>query len=328
MDVDPPVPPSSASKKISKSVKKPKFTPKPPVTRRRALILPKSDSSDADSESDQEFLRQFIGRRLRSGVSKVEKKSSDNAAASVGAGSSRTNDPPKKEKDGNNKNSSNLKEISAKSVMFSSSTATKDEDVPHMLVDDSGSSSDSENEYKEPWDPHSYYPISLPLRPPGSGNPEVLNAEEFGKQDDYEETKVNSALELGLSGSVDDDEKRMILFRFPDQLPLDRAPVSLKGKEKAMSSSSLKEDASNKRSDLKDLPNGCMGKMLVYKSGAIKLKLGDTIFDVSSGTPRGFDRSVAMMNTKSKDCCVLGKVDKGALVTPDINFILDNINQL
>lgn len=78
----------------------------------------------------------------------------------------------------------------------------------------------------------------------------------------------------------------MIFFQFPEKLPLDkqvsRVPVSMKGKEKVGSSSSSKEDASKKHfNSLKDLPDGRMGKMLVYKSGAIKFKLGDTIFDVS-----------------------------------------------
>ncbi|KAD5961318.1 hypothetical protein R6Q59_014263 [Mikania micrantha] len=326
MDVDPPVPPSSTPKKVSKSTRKPKFTPKPPVKRNPAPVLTKSDGSDADSESEQELLSEVIGR-LRPRVSKVEKKSSNNATASQGGGPSRDLDIPKKEKDANSKNSLILKETFAKSDMLSSSIATKIEYTDQMLVDDQfGSSSNSENEYKEPWDPYSYHPISLPLRPPMSGNPEVLNSEEFGKEDEYNETKINSALDLGLLESGDDDKKHILFFQFPEQLPLDRAPVSLKGKEKARSSSSLTEDASNKWLGLKDLPNGHMGKLLVYKSGAIKLKLGDNLFNVSSGTCSGSDRSVAMMNTKSKDCCVLGKVDKRAIVTPDLNSILDNIN--
>jgi len=31
-----------------------------------------------------------------------------------------------------------------------------------------------------------------------------------------------------------------------------------------------------------DLPGGYLGKMVVYKSGAIKMKLGETLYDVSS----------------------------------------------
>jgi DNA-directed RNA polymerase III subunit RPC4 len=38
---------------------------------------------------------------------------------------------------------------------------------------------------------------------------------------------------------------------------------------------------SNKGCGLEELPDGYMGKMLVYKSGAIKLKLGDALYDVS-----------------------------------------------
>lgn len=73
-------------------------------------------------------------------------------------------------------------------------------------------------------------------------------------------------------GRDNKDKKEIIFFQFPEQLPLDCVSVG---------SSSVKEDASNKHLGLKDLPNGRLGKMLVYKSGAIKLKLGDTIFDVS-----------------------------------------------
>ncbi|XP_076928099.1 uncharacterized protein LOC143591926 [Bidens hawaiensis] len=327
MDTDPP--PPSSRKKFSKSTKnKLKFTPKPPSQRRRTLVLPKSDSSETDSETDRELIRAAIAR-LRSGGSKVEKKSSDNVTPSQEAGSSKTLDPPKKDK--NAKNNSNLKDgagSSGKMVTFSSSSVTKDEYNDYMLVDDeSGSSSNnSETEYKEPWNPRTYYPISIPLRPLGSRDPEVLNVEEFVKQDVYDETKVNSALELGLSGLDDGDENQMILFKFPNQLPVDQVPVSTKGKEKVGSSSSLQEDGSNKRAGLKDLPNGHIGKMLVYKSGAIKWKLGDTIFDVSAGTPFRSDRSVAMMNTESKDCCVLGNVNKRAMVAPDLNSIVDIIN--
>ncbi|KAJ0909792.1 putative DNA-directed RNA polymerase III subunit RPC4 [Helianthus annuus] len=321
MDTDPPAPTPSSRKKLTKSSKKPKFTPKPPVQRRR-LVLTKSDSSDDDSETEQEFLRTVI-ERLRSGGAKVEKKPSDNVTTSHGTGSSKTHEPPKKE--GNSKSRYNLRETSGKKVTFSSATATKAEVTDHMLVDDeSGSSTDSENEYKEPWDPYSNYPVSLPLRPVGSGNPEVLNVEEFGKHDEYDETKINSALELGLSGPDDGDKKQLIFFQFPEHLPLDQVPDSSKGKETAGSST----NASNKRVGLKDLPNGHIGKMLVYKSGAIKLKLGDIIFDVSSGTPCGSDQSAAMMDMESKDCCVLGKVNKRAVVTPDLNSMLDKINQL
>ncbi|XP_071736356.1 uncharacterized protein [Rutidosis leptorrhynchoides] len=319
MDIDPPAPPSSTPKK-------PKFAPKRPTRRKTAPVLPKCDSSDDDAETKRKLLRK-VNEHLGSRRPKKEKKSaSDNVKPSQGTGSSKTHDQPKCE---NSNKSPNLS--SENNLTLSSSVATKDEDIDKMMVDDQSDSS-SDTEYKEPWDPNSYYPITLPLRPFGSGNPEVLDEKEFGEEMEHDETKMNSALELGLLGQENNEEKKMMLFQFPEKLPLDKlsnqATVSVKGKDKVESSGSSKVDVSNKGSGLKDLPNGHMGKMLVYKSGAVKLKLGDIIYNVTPGILDECQQDVAVMNTESKHCCVLGPVDKKAIVTPDVDSMLDSINQL
>lgn len=60
----------------------------------------------------------------------------------------------------------------------------------------------------------------------------------------------------------------------------------IKGKEIAgssidgMSGYPMKKDIG-----LEELPEGYMGKMLVYKSGAVKLKLGDIMYEVSYFSP-------------------------------------------
>lgn len=325
MDTDPPPPPSSAPKK-------PKFTPKPPAHRIKGSLWPKRDGSDDDAEATQEFARKVNQRLGGTRGPKVEKKSSENVTMSLGDGSSSTHSRTHGQlKDRNNKNSRDLRESVEKSIMLSSSTTTKDGDLdenPSSSSDDMFESSSKTREaYKEPFNVNEYYPISLPWRRPGSGNPELLNAQEFG-QEEYDENNINSASELGLLENS--EEKSLILLQFPLKLPLNKqthgVSGSSKGKEKVESSTSLKEDASNKCTDLKDLPDGFMGKMLVYKSGAIKFKLGDTTFDVSSGTSRECTQDVAIMNTKSKDCCVLGSVDKQAVVTPELSSGLTNIN--
>lgn len=318
MDVDPPVPPSSTPKKS-------KYKPKPRRKNTAPVVVKTVGSDDDDDTETINKLLRKVNERMSTRRSKLENKSS--GSVTNGEGSSSTRNQPK---DGNNKNSSNLKKPSEKSVVIQSSAATKDANIDKMLVDDEfGSSSDSDNEYKQPWDQHSYYPVSLPIRPLGSADPEILNAQEFSEEKEYEETKINSALELGLLEKS--EEKQMIFFQFPEKLPFNKqtyqVPVSSKGKEKVKSSSSLKQETSNKFATLKDLPDGHMGKMLVYKSGAIKFKLGDTIFNVHSGTPHAFQQDAAVMDTKSKNCCVLGPIDKPAVVTPDVDSILDYINQ-
>lgn len=69
----------------------------------------------------------------------------------------------------------------------------------------------------------------------------------------------------------------MLLFKFPNPLPyeipaLNTEQTENKGKTKA------KKIGCN----LHQLPPGYVGKMRVYKSGKVKMKLGDVIFNVSA----------------------------------------------
>lgn len=74
----------------------------------------------------------------------------------------------------------------------------------------------------------------------------------------------------------------MFFFQLPANLPVIKRLASTKGKEKAENlGSSERFGALKKGCQLEELPGGFMGKMLVYKSGAVKLKLGETLYDVS-----------------------------------------------
>lgn len=141
---------------------------------------------------------------------------------------------------------------------------------------------------------------------------ELLDEEEFGKAsssvEEYDESKVNTAKELALgvraltsatisiSNAIQslmwtlccprqdgDADGRMFFFQLPAALPLGRRPEATTTKGKETGGKML--GISGNRCSLDDLPAGFMGKMLVYKSGAIKMKLGDAIFDVSTPPP-------------------------------------------
>lgn len=70
-------------------------------------------------------------------------------------------------------------------------------------------------------------------------------------------------------------EKQMFIFKLPDCLPV------MKQSTGATTKRSVLEYGSKRCNPFEGLPEGFMGKMLVYKSGAVKLKLGDVLFDVS-----------------------------------------------
>lgn len=75
----------------------------------------------------------------------------------------------------------------------------------------------------------------------------------------------------------EDDKRRMFLFQLPKSLPLPKIPSTVVERNGKTISKEVKEGY-----NLKDLPGGYLGKILVYKSGKIKMKLGDVMFDVST----------------------------------------------
>nr|DAD32746.1 TPA_asm: hypothetical protein HUJ06_011597 [Nelumbo nucifera] len=187
-----------------------------------------------------------------------------------------------------------------------------------------------DKEYKEPWDYYSYYPVALPLRRPYSGDPVLLDEEEFGEASEeiaYDESSVKLATELDLM--EENKEARMIFLQLPSSLPLVKRSATANNDG---TNSGLKQFrdgvSSEKPCELEELPAGFMGKMLVYESGVVKLKLGDTLYDVSSGMNCVFAQDVVAINTEEKHCCILGELNKRAVITPNIDSILNGMTDL
>lgn len=183
-------------------------------------------------------------------------------------------------------------------------------------------------EYREPWNYYSNYPVTLPLRRPYSGNPDVLNDEEFGKLAAFDENMSNPARELGLM--EENSEPRMMFFQLPKTMPMTKRTAATASQTPTSSSKppSGSSNPTEKTAGLEDLQAGVMGKMLVYKSGAVKLKLGDTLFDVSVGSNCVFAQDVVAINAAEKHFSVVGELNKRAIVTPDVDFILDSFADL
>lgn len=138
----------------------------------------------------------------------------------------------------------------------------------------------------------------------------ILNQQEFGdgsEESTYDENATPAADDLdlkvgNLNGKVQtiyaclnlfylllrvcwQEENRatsMFFLHLPPNLPMLKQSATANGQQKP-NSSGAPGGARNpeKPCSLGELPAGFMGKMLVYRSGAIKLKLGDTLYDVS-----------------------------------------------
>ncbi|KAF7032058.1 hypothetical protein CFC21_043282 [Triticum aestivum] len=132
------------------------------------------------------------------------------------------------------------------------------------------------------------------------------------------ESSIHPAKELNLLEH--DDKTRMFLFQLPKSLPLLRTPSTIVHRNGRAIVKEVKEGY-----NLNDLPEGYMGKMLVYKSGKVKMKLGDAVFDVSPGTECGMQQHAVAVNTRRKHCCQLGEIERQhVVVTPDVNSLLND----
>ncbi|KAL2606509.1 hypothetical protein GLYMA_09G230700v4 [Glycine max] len=280
--------------------RKPKFKPR----NLKAVRAPKTEADDKRNE-DSEVPRALSRRRHENPAKrepKVERKSSVEVAFSLGSSSSHSL-----------RTYGTSKSIDSGTSSGSPSKYFANEQIRSIATEDQNDASNAsarkiKREYKEPWDyENSYYPTTLPLRKPNSGDPEILDEKEFGEAAtsvEYDENTVNSAAELEIL--------------IPTPLPMDKQ--SNKGKEK-IGTSTVSGEATKSKNALEELPRGYMGKMLVYKSGAIKLKLGETLLDVSPGSNCRCVQDVMAVNTAQKQCCNLGEISKRVVVVPDLDSI-------
>ncbi|XP_021721739.1 uncharacterized protein LOC110689298 [Chenopodium quinoa] len=204
-------------------------------------------------------------------------------------------------------------------------------------------------EYKEPWNyTTTYYPTTLPWRRPYSGDPVILDEAEFGEaatKSNYDENSISPASELGFLKPEETGQGWLLFFQLPPSLPGVKRSATAKGKEIEDSlgpsggqkgpmttnmgaKGSSTAGSSQQSCSLEDLPAGLMGKLLVYKSGAVKLKLGETLYDVSAGSDCSFAQDVVAFNPKEKECCSIGNLDKRAIVSLDAEYLLNSVIDL
>jgi len=112
----------------------------------------------------------------------------------------------------------------------------------------------------------------------------------------------------------------MFLFQLPKSLPLPRRSSNIVERKGKATGKEVKEG-----SNLQQLPQGYLGKMLVYKSGKVKMKLGDVMFDVNPGAESRMPQHVVALNTQEEHCCLLGEIEnRHVIVTPDVDSLLND----
>lgn len=144
------------------------------------------------------------------------------------------------------------------------------------------------------------------------------------------ETKISSQSDQCYPVDVDElvsrTKAQLLLLQLPDSLPCvgeeDEEPA--KPKEEGGG----EEEQEPKRTYLRHLNEGQIGKLVRYKSGKCKLLLGDTSFNVELGMESGFLQDLMSVTTnreeRSGNMINLGPIQAKLSATPDWENLLEN----
>ena len=129
------------------------------------------------------------------------------------------------------------------------------------------------------------------------------------------------------SNKINFNEENLFLFQFPRQIPL---KVDLQEKEKL--EETLNEEPSFDQNGylikpefknvFREIPkNTKLGKLKVYKSGKVKMQIGDVLFDVIPGINTKFVQQASVITGEEyNQAYLLGNVtNKKLVVIPELN---------
>ncbi|KAF9429408.1 hypothetical protein BGZ76_001332 [Entomortierella beljakovae] len=73
---------------------------------------------------------------------------------------------------------------------------------------------------------------------------------------------------------------------------------------------------------------GKIGRLLVYKSGKVKMQIGDIVMDVSSGSECSFLQDIVVVDSNNKQAFVMGSVEKRMVCVPNLTQLLNGVENM
>ena len=131
-----------------------------------------------------------------------------------------------------------------------------------------------------------------------------------------------------INNDEDDDNNKLFVFQFPRQIPIKELEEQIKIKEEENVNEEPNYDENgflispefkNSFKEIQD--NTVIGKLVIMKSGKIKIKMGDIYFDINQGSNAKFAQySVLISSDDKKQAYILGQpLNKKLIVTPEFD---------
>ncbi|XP_041983057.1 DNA-directed RNA polymerase III subunit RPC4 isoform X2 [Aricia agestis] len=153
-------------------------------------------------------------------------------------------------------------------------------------------------------------PVKLPM---DDGGPLLDVKPPIDMKEVFEDTNVVNLLKS--------DQPSLILLQLADSLPgRGGAADEPRRKDQPTTSTDTEEKPVDNRCRLSELEEGRIGSLRVHRSGRVTLKLGDTLFEVCSGTKASFYQEVVSVgvdeSSRSANLVSLGPLQHKLNVTP------------
>ncbi|KAF8945370.1 hypothetical protein BGZ47_002786 [Haplosporangium gracile] len=114
-----------------------------------------------------------------------------------------------------------------------------------------------------------------------------------------------------------------------DGTPGSSAPVGQRAKPKAPGAAAIKTAEKEEETEDSHLQQeGKIGRLLIYKSGKVKMKVGDILMDVSSGSECSFLQDLVVVDSNNKQAFVMGSVQKRMVCVPNLTELLSGLEGL
>lgn len=112
-------------------------------------------------------------------------------------------------------------------------------------------------------------------------------------------------------------EDQLFFIQLPTAIPLGEVPAR-------PSFAQENTEILGFKGNLTTLNSGKIGKIVVYKSGKVKMRVGDQLFDVSTGMPCNFLQEVVAIDSNKQKLYQLGELQRRMVCYPDIADMLDD----
>ncbi|RXW14681.1 hypothetical protein EST38_g11179 [Candolleomyces aberdarensis] len=185
------------------------------------------------------------------------------------------------------------------------------------------------------------------------GNVDTINALNLSESEEEEEPELEDVIEDFATQSTSGDpslrEDRLYLFQFPSPFPTflpnikpsDNEDIEMTDSTKKVSfgpdvkppveaTPATSRTASTVPSEIPrpEPLNGVIGHLEVYRSGIVKIRLGnDIVLDVNPATQPSFLQQAVYLDRNEKRLSVLGEVNKQFVASPDVDVLLQALEE-